>query len=123
MYDLLFAHQRALELQDLLRYAEELALDSDDFRRDLRKQKFAARVAEDVESADLSRVSGTPTFFINGRRRYGAYDIATLTATVRAARGRCVAARHFGPGESPHPTDLTGWQPYRGRVCWLFAAE
>jgi Na+/H+ antiporter NhaA len=92
MYELLFAHQSELELADLLTYAEELALDSDGFRRGLRKQKFAARVAEDVESADLSRVSGTPTFFINGRRHYGAYDIATLTATVRAARARTAVA-------------------------------
>ncbi len=47
-----------------------------------------ARVAEDVASADASGVSGTPTFFINGRRHYGAYDIDTLTAAVRAARNR-----------------------------------
>jgi protein-disulfide isomerase len=33
-------------------------------------------------------VSGTPTFFVNGRRHYGAYDIATLTDTVKAARRR-----------------------------------
>jgi Na+/H+ antiporter NhaA len=92
MYDLLFAHQSELELPDLLRYGEELALDSDGFRRDLRKQKFAARVAEDVESADLSRVSGTPTFFINGRRHYGAYDIATLTTAVQAARASTAVA-------------------------------
>jgi protein-disulfide isomerase len=45
-------------------------------------------VAEDVDSADLSGVSGTPTFFINGRRHYGAYDIDTLSATVRAAGAR-----------------------------------
>ena len=92
MYDLLFAHQGALGLQDLLGYAGKLGLDSDGFRRDLRKQKFAARIAEDVESADLSRVSGTPSFFINGRRHYGAYDINTLTAAVRAARARTAAA-------------------------------
>ena len=50
----------------------------------------AARVAEDVDSADLSGVSGTPTFFINGRRHYGAYDIATLSGrrTRRPGRGR-----------------------------------
>ena len=49
----------------------------------------ASRAARrrDVESADASGVSGTPTFFINGRRHYGAYDIETLTAEVRAARG------------------------------------
>jgi protein-disulfide isomerase len=37
-------------------------------------------------------VSGTPTFFINGRRHHGAYDIAGLTAAVRTARKR-VAVR------------------------------
>jgi protein-disulfide isomerase len=41
-----------------------------------------------VESADLSGVSGTPTFFVNGRRHHGAYDIASLSAAVRAARQR-----------------------------------
>jgi protein-disulfide isomerase len=40
----------------------------------------------------LSGVSGTPTFFINGRRHYGAYDIATLSAAVRAAGARAVLA-------------------------------
>jgi protein-disulfide isomerase len=43
------------------------------------------RIAEDIESADLSGVTSTPTFFINGRRRYGSYDIASLSAAVRAA--------------------------------------
>ena len=31
-------------------------------------------------------MSGTPTFFINGRRHYGSYDIAALTAAVLAAK-------------------------------------
>jgi protein-disulfide isomerase len=35
-------------------------------------------------------VSGTPTFFINGQRHYGAYDIATLSAAVKAARAQAV---------------------------------
>ena len=48
----------------------------------------AARIAEDVDSADLSGVSGTPTFFVNGRRHRGAYDIATLTTAVKEARLR-----------------------------------
>ena len=48
----------------------------------------APRVAEDVASADASGVSGTPTFFINGRRHYGAYDIDTLTVAVQSIRGR-----------------------------------
>ena len=30
----------------------------------------------------------TPLFFVNGRRHYGSYDVATLTVAVTAARGR-----------------------------------
>jgi Na+/H+ antiporter NhaA len=85
MHDLLLSHQDALRPEDLIGYAEQLGLDVERFTDDLRMHAGAARVAEDVDSADLSGVSGTPTFFINGRRHYGAYDIVTLSAAVRAA--------------------------------------
>ena len=63
------------------------------FRDHLARRAGAARVAEDVDSADLSGVSGTPTFFINARRHQGAYDIAALTAAVRAAKARTIGAK------------------------------
>ena len=81
-------HQDALRPRDLLGYAEELGLDLDRFRNDLREHTGAGQVAEDVDSADLSGVSGTPTFFINGRRHYGAYDGDALLTAVRAARAQ-----------------------------------
>jgi Na+/H+ antiporter NhaA len=92
MHDLLFNHQDALRPADLIRYAEQLGLDIELFSSQLRKHAGANRVAEDVNSADLSGVSGTPTFFINGRRHHGAYDIATLSAAVRLARARATVA-------------------------------
>ncbi|TMM07750.1 MAG: Na+/H+ antiporter NhaA [Actinobacteria bacterium] len=92
MYDLLLAHQDALHVRALISYAEELELDIERFRQALRKRKYEGRIAEDVESADASGVSGTPTFFINDRRHYGAYDIDTLSAEVRAARARAAVA-------------------------------
>ncbi len=92
MHDVLLEHQDALSGRDLMRYADELGLDGEKFHEHLKKRKGAGRVIEDVESADLSGVSGTPTFFINGRRHYGAYDIATLSSEVRAARARAVVA-------------------------------
>jgi protein-disulfide isomerase len=92
MYDLLLSRQDNLTLRDLVAYAEQLALDVELFRTHLRKRKGAGRIAEDVESADQSSVSGTPTFFINGRRHYGTYDVATLSAEVRAARARAAVA-------------------------------
>ena len=88
MHDLLLAHQDALGWRDLIDYAERLGLDLERFTTDLREHVGAAKVAEDVDSADLSGVSGTPTFFVNGRRHYGAYDIGTLSEAVRAAGAR-----------------------------------
>jgi Na+/H+ antiporter NhaA len=87
-YDRLLANQEALSAQDLGRYAEELGLDVERFWEELRRHEHSARVAEDVASADSSGVSGTPSFFINGRRHQGAYDSETLAAAVRAARRR-----------------------------------
>jgi Na+/H+ antiporter NhaA/protein-disulfide isomerase len=92
MHDLLLDHQDALLASDLTGYAEQLGLDLDQFEEALRRRTGAARIAEDVDSADLSGVSGTPTFFINGRRHHGAYDIATLSAEARAARARAAIA-------------------------------
>ena len=88
MHDLLLERQDALRPADLISYAEQLGLDIEGFTNALREHTGVARIAEDVDSADLSGVSGTPTFFINGRRHYGAYDIATLSAAVRAAGAR-----------------------------------
>ncbi|MEV7990526.1 Na+/H+ antiporter NhaA [Streptomyces sp. NPDC086077] len=88
MHDVLLAHQGELRPQELLRHAEQLGLDTERFERDLRSPAAAAQVAEDVESADLSGVAGTPTFFVNGRLHRGPYDLAGLTEAVRSARER-----------------------------------
>ena len=88
MHDLLLDHQDKLRITDLLGYADELGLDQERFHNELMEQVYAPWVAEDIESADISGVSGTPTFFINGQRHYGAYDITTLTSAIRTARAR-----------------------------------
>ena len=88
MHDLLLQHQQELRPVHLVRYAADLGLDVDRFREDLRRHVGAARVADDVDSAGSSGVTGTPTFFINGRRQYGAYDIDTLTAAVKTAKAQ-----------------------------------
>ena len=92
MHDTLLDHQDALEDADLLATRASSASTSDRFSDYLNERRGANRIADDVDSADLSGVSGTPTFFINGRRHYGAYDIATLSEAVRAAGARARAA-------------------------------
>jgi Na+/H+ antiporter NhaA len=90
MHDLLMEHQEKLRPLDLIGYATQLGLDVDRFRTELHRHSYANRVAEDVDSASASGVSGTPTFFINGRRHYGAYDIDSLKAAVKVAKSRAL---------------------------------
>jgi protein-disulfide isomerase len=92
MHDLLLDHQEDLRPQDLVTYAERLGLDLERFRDDLDRHRWASRVEEDVDAADMSGVTGTPTFFINERKHDGAYDIQTLSAAVRGAGARAVIA-------------------------------
>lgn len=105
LHDLMLTRQRQLRFDDLLRYADELGLDRQRFHDELASHQHAARIAQDIESADLSGASGTPTFFINGRRHYGAYDAAALTAAVQVARQRSVltASRGARPGHQRRP--------------------
>ncbi len=88
MHDLLIDHQDHLALSDLIGYAEQLGLDRERFERDLEEGAGAAQVADDRESAELSGVTGTPSFFINGQRYRAAYDLPTLTQAVKLARIR-----------------------------------
>jgi Na+/H+ antiporter NhaA len=88
MHDRLFEHQDKLTTDDLLLHAEALGLDADRVRNELDLRTYDQRVAEDVTSADASGVVGTPTFFVNGKRHHGDYDLNTLSAAVRAAQMR-----------------------------------
>ena len=95
MHDTLMAHQGELDLDDVHRYAEELELDADRLEDEVRRRVYSAAVSEDVSSADASGVSGTPTFFINGRRHQGVYDIDALTKAIGRAK---VAGRRGSEG-------------------------
>ncbi|HEY2241034.1 MAG TPA: Na+/H+ antiporter NhaA [Streptosporangiaceae bacterium] len=103
MHDLLLQHQDALTMMNLLGYAESLGLDMERFRDDMERHAYETRVAQDVESADLSGVSGTPTFFINGQRHYGAFDLPTLTAAMQVARERALTGQ--APDWAPDEVD------------------
>ena len=91
-HDRLLADQDDLTPRALARHAEALGLDLERFWGEIRRHDHADRIGDDVTSADASGVAGTPSFFINGKRHDGAYDEATLTAAVRAARARAAAS-------------------------------
>ena len=85
MHDLLYSNQAALDSAALVRRAEALDLDVDRFVRDLVRHTFASRVDEDLQSGTHSGVNGTPTFFINGHRHDGPFDIDSLLAAIAKA--------------------------------------
>ena len=97
MHDQLLAHQGALTGKDLIRYAGGLGLDTERFTQDLRSHAGEPKITADMDSADLSGVSGTPTFFVNGKRHPGAYDIGTLSEAVRSARARVLISQGGRP--------------------------
>jgi protein-disulfide isomerase len=101
MHDRLLDNQDELTPRALGRYAEELGLDVERFFQDMHHHKHAERITEDVASADASGVAGTPSFFINGKRHTGAYDVGTLSQLVRAARARADALRRVNAEPEP----------------------
>jgi protein-disulfide isomerase len=82
MHDRLFERQFALDDEYLIEYAGDLGLDVDRFRGELAGRAYEPRVREDFRSGVRSGVNGTPTFFINGVRHDGAWDVETLIAAV-----------------------------------------
>jgi len=82
MHEYLFEHQQALEDGDLKRYASELGLDADRFDHDRGSPDVEQRIERDVTSGELSGVEGTPTFYINGTRHDGGYDLESLRSAI-----------------------------------------
>jgi len=85
MHDLLFENQDALEPTNLAEYAKRLGLDSHRFTAELRDGTHAAKVRSDFSSGVRSGVNGTPTFFIQGTRLDGPWDLDSLVAALRGA--------------------------------------
>jgi len=85
MHDRLFEHQRALETDDLKRYAKQVGLDTTRFARDLDADAIAERVRSDFASGVRSGVNGTPTFFIDGTRFDESWDEDSLYEALRRA--------------------------------------
>jgi NhaA family Na+:H+ antiporter len=97
MHDRLFAHQDRLAVVDLLDHAAAIGLDVQRFSRDLGDARHARHVRDDAVSAEASGVTGTPTFFVGGRRHQGPFDADTLAAELLATAGAAAA----GGGPAP----------------------
>jgi NhaA family Na+:H+ antiporter len=87
MNALLFERQDNLDFESLVTYAGELGLEVPRFKEELRAGVYQERVQQDFESGVRSGVNGTPTFFINGLRYDGAWDLDSLLEAIEKPLG------------------------------------
>jgi protein-disulfide isomerase len=80
MHDTLFENQDALEDENLIGYAQALGLDAAKFERELSEGVYTEKVKQDFREGVRSGVNGTPTFFINGIRYDGSWELDAMTA-------------------------------------------
>jgi protein-disulfide isomerase len=89
MHDALFEHRSDgpewLDDDRLLQYASDLGLDPADLERAFMEQRYRPRVRGDFMSGVRSGVNGTPTFFVNGQRYDGSWDLPTLMDALEGA--------------------------------------
>ena len=82
MHGLIFENQSELGLPMLLELAESLKLDMKAFQKDFKDPKLFAKVEADFESGIVSGVNGTPSFYINGIKYDGAYEMKSLSHEI-----------------------------------------
>jgi protein-disulfide isomerase len=85
MHDLLFENQKSLEDEDLMKYCVSAGLDTSKFLSDMREARYQIRIREDFLTGARSGVNGTPTFFINGFRYDGSWELTPLLAAIENA--------------------------------------
>jgi protein-disulfide isomerase len=85
MHDWIYEHQDTLALDDLLAAATRLGLDAEAFAADVAGHRHERKIREDFMSGVRSGVNGTPTFFVNGVRHDGGYDLDSLLDAIGAA--------------------------------------
>ncbi|MGD8633112.1 MAG: Na+/H+ antiporter NhaA [Anaerolineales bacterium] len=87
MHDKLFENQEDLSDESLIGYAAEIGLDVERFQRELEDKVHAKKVQEDFRSGVKSGVNGTPTFYINGERYDGPWDVESLVEEIEKPLG------------------------------------
>ncbi len=82
MHDMLFENQKKLKEDNLLEYAQELGLDMEQFKADLKSNKFKSQVDRETQQAVQIGATGTPAFFINGRYLAGAKPLESFVKII-----------------------------------------
>jgi protein-disulfide isomerase len=82
LHDKMYANFRSINRARIFVWATEAGLDMNRFRADLDSHKFAARVKAEEQEGEVAGVEGTPTFFINGKRFNGVFEVNAIAPIV-----------------------------------------
>ena len=85
MSDALFSNQRKLSDEDLLGYASEIGLDTDEFNSCFAQKEYAEQINKDVQEGQQMGVRGTPSFVL-GLTDPADSNKIKVTKFVRGAR-------------------------------------
>jgi len=87
MHDKIFENQGAIGVDSLKTYASELGLDTNQFNSCLDSGKYASEVQKDFSDGKAAGVSGTPTFFVNGKKLVGAQPYEAFEQIINQELG------------------------------------
>ncbi len=105
--DILYVNAPKASPENLKAYAREAGLDVEDFEQCLTSGKYQAAVQKDVEEGTRLGVTGTPTFFINGRLLSGAQPLESFVRIIEEETGAVPVRGVPSPGIVQPPVPAT----------------
>ncbi|HOE74569.1 MAG TPA: thioredoxin domain-containing protein [bacterium] len=67
MYYKIFENQKSLTEASFAQFANEIGLDVERFKSEMKQEKYASLAQKDLKDGEALQVSGTPTLYLNGR--------------------------------------------------------
>ncbi len=101
MHDWLFTHQKELGRETIDKQAAELGLDMEAYTKCVEAHEPAIQINDTIRESQFLGATGTPTFFVNGRRLAGAQPLAAFKTAIDAELAKLGVAA--GPGAEAAP--------------------
>jgi protein-disulfide isomerase len=91
MHEKMFANQQALDESSLEKYASEIGLNVAKWKETMKESKLPDIISRDQALAQQLGATGTPAFFINGRKISGAQPIENFKRVIDEEAGKAEA--------------------------------
>jgi protein-disulfide isomerase len=82
MHKLLFNNSKTLSEENIQSFAKQIGLNMEQFKKDIEDPQIKKQIEADKVQAKEVTATGTPTFFINGRKIRGAQKLEAFKAVI-----------------------------------------